>query len=544
MASRKRRTEHKFSMVPKSTIPRSVFNRSHSYKSMFNAGLLIPFYVDEALPGDTFKVKVSAFARMATPIYPIMDNAYMDFFFFAVPNRLLWLNWEKFQGAQDDPGDSIDFTIPQVESAGSIISDSIFDYMGLPSGAAGWGNNVNFSALPSRAYARIWNEWFRDENLQDSIVSNTTNGPDSITGTVLMRRGKRHDYFTSCLPSPQKGAGISLPLGTSATVLTSTTRLATGAQEVMTMHNVVAGADPTTNVVVGTGVSLAPEIRVGSETATTGTAGGLYPSNLYADLTNATAATINSLREAFQLQRLLERDARGGTRYTEIIKSHFQITSPDFRQQRPEYLGGGTAPVIITAVPQTSQTATTPQGTQSAFGTVAVNGIGFRKSFTEHCTIIGLVCVRADLSYQQGMSRMWNRSTRYDFYIPALAHLGEQGVRNAEIYFQGDDHLNGADIEDDLIFGYQERWAEYRYFPSLITSTLRSTHATNVDEWHLAQQFSTIPLLDSTFIQETPPFDRIIATQDEPHFVFDSFIEIQAARPMPIYSVPGYIDHF
>ena len=535
--------KHLFSQIPRAQISRSVFDRSHGWKSTFDSGYLVPFLVDEVLPGDSYKVKFNFLARLSTPVVPTMDNLFIDTFYFFVPYRLLWKHWEQFNGQQDYPGASTDYLVPQTSAPaeGGFPVGSLEDYFGLPTGVTG----IKANELAARAYALIWNEWFRDENLQNPInlssyaeisaasgLDDVGLGDGGFTGShKLLRRGKRHDYFTSALPWPQKGPGVELPLNGNAPVVpgdgTKWLTLADGSHTDMTLQS----------------VPVVHERQLLGASFGANASGSVVTPYLTADLSSVTAATINSLRQAFQLQKLYERDARGGTRYTEVLRSHFGVVSPDSRLQRPEYLGGSESPVIINPVVQNSATgatgAETPQGNLAAYGLASSTSArhGFTKSFVEHGIIIGLLNVRADLTYQQGIPRMFSRRTRFDFYWPVLAHLGEQAILNKEIYAQGTS-------ADDDVFGYQERYAEYRYFPSMITGKLRSTDPQSLDVWHLSQKFDSLPTLSAQFIQDNPPVSRILAVQDEPQFIIDSYIEMKCARPMPVYGVPGLVDHF
>ena len=528
---------HKFAEVPHVGIQRSTFDRSHGYKTTFDAGNLIPIFADEALPGDTFNCNMTAFARLATPINPIMDNMYMDTHFFSVPVRLIWDNWQEFMG-ETEPSDPVTtppsayaHNVPTMTApSGGYASQSLSDYLGIPTQVTG----LVHSALWHRAYNLIWNEWFRDENLQSSITVDKSYTASDPANYVIKRRGKRHDYFTSSLPWPQKGASVDLPIGTSADVLTNNIQVQFQDSSGASVNAPAGDSGGNDGYIYGQTVDDTGQLKFGTNTG------------LYADLTSATAATINELRLAFATQRFLEIQARGGTRYIEVIKSHFNVSSPDGRLQRPEFLGGGSSPVNISPVAQTTSTDasgnTTPQGNLAAIGTTVLNNHGFTKSFTEHCIILGMVSVRADLTYQQGLNRMFSRSTLYDFYWPSLSNIGEQSVLNKEIY--ADNSANDA-----LTFGYQERYAEYRYKNSQITGRFRSNsvdgsgNANTLDAWHLSQDFSSLPALGNTFIEDNPPVDRVIAVTTEPQFIFDSLFKLKCHRPMPIRSIPGGV-HF
>lgn len=517
-----------FAEIPEAEIQRSTFDRSHGVKTTFNAGKLIPILVDEILPGDTHRLKDHLFGRLATPIVPFMDNLYLDTHYFFVPTRLIWENWEKFNGAQDNPDDSVDFIVPTMLSPTTTGYDSlsIYDHMGIPPKVG----KLEHTSLPLRAYNLIWNEWYRDQNLQDSVTVLKGDTADPVNTYTILPRGKRKDYFTGALPQPQKGPAVNLPLGTSAPVVsTGATIQFTNGTDTRTIR----GTSGTTDTTWFPATTITSDMAFGVNTG------------LETDLSDATAATINSLRLAFQIQKMYERDSRGGTRYVEILKAHFNVTSPDFRLQRPEYLGGNTKKITSTVVPQTSSTdGTTPQGNLSAYATVSDSGGGFTHSFTEHGYVIGLVSLRADLNYQQGLNRLWSRKTRFDYYWPALSHLGEQAILNKEIYAQGNDITDSGEIVDNKVFGYQERHAEYRYKPNEIHAAFRSSYSAPLDMWHLAQEFVSLPLLNDSFIQENPPIDRVIAVENEPHIILDVHLEYNSTRPMPVYAVPGLVDHF
>lgn len=555
MARKKIRVRgHRFSDAPAMYMKRTKFDRSHVYKTTFDSGKLIPVFVDEVLPGDTTRMSVNYFARLATPIKPIMDNIYLDWFFFFVPNRLVWEHWQNFCFEQEDPDDRTDYVIPTVAATGNSDNSyvgSLWDYFGLPVNTS--GNLSGISALPFRGVYLIWNEWFRDENLQKSVkiqkgdaneVLNSaraseqpawvfTSGTSIVPGLACPPRGKRHDYFTSALPWTQKGPGVNISLTGNAPVFGDGQCLGLAPDNA---GNAVGYIGMTGNV----GAMLRNED--GSEWETSQTAfvtSDSSKSGLLADLSDVSAITINGLRTAFQMQKFYERLARGGSRYTEVLRSFFGVVSPDARLQRPEFLGSFTKMVMVNPIAQTSATDnTSPQGNLSAYGVTAAKFHGFTKSFVEHGYIFGFVCARADLTYQQGINKMWLRSTVYDFYWPTFAHLGEQAIELREIYAQGSE-------ADTTVFGYQERYAEYRYKPSQITGKFRSSVVKgSLDKWHLSQFFKNAPTLNEEFIIENPPIDRIIAVTDEPEFLLDIGFRYTTVRPMPMFGTPGLVDHF
>jgi len=511
------------SMIQRPDVPRSKFVGSWSRKTTFNASELIPFLIDEVLPGDHLKYNVTAYVRLATPLYPIFDNQKVETFFFFVPNRLVWDNWVKFMGEQASPGDSIAYSIPQVSSAYTTAGvGDLWDYMGLPTTIT---TDYSVSALPFRAYNLVYQEWFRDENLQNAPFLSKGNGPD-LNNYQQFVRGKGHDYFTSALPWPQKFTAPTISIGTSAPLVG------------------LYSSSPNTYSFSGytTGGSAVSSPAVFNSNA--GILAFDVANQPYADLSAATGITINAFRQAFLVQQLQERDARGGTRYTEIMRSHFGVISPDMRLQRPEYIGGGSSPLMVTPVAQTAPTATLTVGALGGAAT-ATGQHSASYAATEHGHILGLINVKSDISYQQGVNKMWTRATRYDFYWPSLAGLGEQAVLRGEIYKTGDP------TNDNVVFGYQERWHEYRTHVSEVTGRFRSSASGTLDMWHLAQQFATAPVLGDTFIKDAGIniLDRVLAAStlartNDQQYLGDFLIQREAVRPLPMFGTPVLLGRF
>ena len=517
---------HQYSNVPEAFIERSNINRSFSYKTTMDAGYLVPFYNDLMYPGDTFTMQTYVFGRMATPVYPIFDNLFVETFYFSVPVRLVWENFQAFMG-EVNTNTSSQITSMEIPHR-QVLQDSVYtentlqDYFGLPTYCYNYGHSV----LPLRAYTLVWNEWFRSDYLQDPIEINFGDNGKEDPNYVLLRRGKRFDYYTSCLPFPQSGPGVEISLSGNAPIMAQYTQAPAGTN--VTCYTARDGASST----VFNAITY----------ASPGVAGALTGEGVYADLSELSAITINSLREAFAMQQFLERMAQGGNRYTEIIRAMFGVTSPDARLQRPEFLGHGQSRININPVEQTSQTSAdgTPLGQLAAYGVFRDEHHAFSYSATEHCIILGLINIRADLTYQNSLWKHWSYVSREQLYWPQFAHLGEQAVYVQELWNPGEKGSPGnwSTIQDE-VFGYQERYGECRYYPSMVTGLFKTNTKSGLDAWHLSQSFTKAPQLNSSFIEDNPPINRVVAVPSEPHFIVDIFCDLQCARPMPVYSTPG-----
>ena len=535
-----RNSEYSFAQNPQVGVSRSRFQRNSDNKTTFNTGDLIPIYLDEVLPGDTHQIDVACVMRMATPIFPVMDNAYCDFYFFFVPNRLLWEHWKEFMGENKETAwtPRTEYSVPQVTAPkGGWAEGTLADYLGLPTKVEG----IRVSALPGRAYGLIYNEWFRNQNVTQptlvEVTDATTTGKNdgsatndsAITLAKPLKAAKVFDYYTGALPEPQKGEPITIPLTGNAPIVGKNVD---DGENIEYSLRVVDGG----NVRVSDFYINAPDIKFPN--GSTRIQDESQNAFLYADLGGVTAATINQLRQAFQIQKLLEKDARGGTRYREVLREHFGVISPDSRMQIPEYLGGYRLPINVSQVIQTSSSdETSPLGNTAALSVTTMNKPMFTKSFTEHGFIMGLAVVRTDQTYQQGIERMWSRKGRYDYYWPVLANIGEQAILNKEIYAQGN-------AKDDEAFGYQEAWADYRYKPSKVTGLFRSNAAQSLDAWHYAQDYNKLPTLSTEWMEQTDnEMKRTLAVQEQPDFIADFYFMNKTTRCMPVYSIPGLIDH-